>query len=284
MAELENHTESPGQLLVAARKQAGLSKADIAKQLNLAVTVINQLESDHYQGDIPDAFMRGYIRTYARALDLDEEKIVKLYSELTGNSAVPHNFIPSADVPPVTIQIGSHLLWFKLLSLVVVTVILVLGWMAYNQQSPSEEVNQQIIPGISSDPESNIIDLQATIIEQPEQENSPAIITNDALPTKAEIVEVEPVQGFIEAPQLTEAVLEFNFIKDCWVQIIDSTGEVLAVGLKTAGRRFTVSGVPPIKVVLGKPRAVSLQYNNQLVDLSIYPAGQTARFTLGEED
>jgi len=90
-------------------------------------------------------------------------------------------------------------------------------------------------------------------------------------------------QGFVETATLTDAELDFTFIDDCWIQVTDSNEEVLAVGLKNAGRRFTVSGVPPIQVVLGKPRAISLQYNNQSVDLSIYPAGQTARFSLGEK-
>ena len=75
--------------------------------------------------------------------------------------------------------------------------------------------------------------------------------------------------------------LTFNFVDDCWVKVTDKNNEVLAVGLKTKGRRFVVNGVPPINVIIGKPRAVKLTYNSQSVDLTPYPASQTARLTLG---
>ena len=75
-------------------------------------------------------------------------------------------------------------------------------------------------------------------------------------------------------------MLTFEFLGDCWVQVTDANGEVLAVGLKTQGRRFQVSGMAPIDVVLGKPREVYIAYNDEEVDLSCFPAGSTARFAL----
>ena len=96
-------------------------------------------------------------------------------------------------------------------------------------------------------------------------------------------VTIEEPQGFVESPPSLNAEIAFSFVDSCWVKVIDSNDEVLAVGLKSPGRSFVVSGVPPIDVVLGKPRAVSIQFNNQSVDLSSYPASQIARFTLGDE-
>ena len=79
MAEIEMTSNGPGELLVKARDKAGMSQADIARQLNLSLAIIEQLDTDRYSDDIPDAFIRGYIRTYARVVDLDEGKIVTLY-------------------------------------------------------------------------------------------------------------------------------------------------------------------------------------------------------------
>ncbi|PCJ46420.1 MAG: hypothetical protein COA74_13610, partial [Gammaproteobacteria bacterium] len=125
------------------------------------------------------------------------------------------------------------------------------------------------------------IDLNSKPVTRAELSNDKADNNSDSA---SQLVEQEVVTEELAQPESrpVNADLEFSFIEDCWVQVIDSDEEVLAVGLKSAGRRFSVSGVPPIRVVLGKPRAVSLQFNNELVDLTIYPAGQTARFSLGE--
>jgi len=291
MAEIENTAAGPGELLTAARKKMGLSKFDISRQLNLSPAVIEQLESNQYTDQIPDAFLRGYLRTYARAVALDEDDIVTSYSEFTGSSEVANHYVPSTDVPPVKIQVGSHMLWFKLLSVAVFIAILILGWMAYNQTDPETATTDSSVlnsPLLTEQPKNEPVQLPTNeeLTEQPVTDNAveqnviDSVVLDDVI---EEVPETELPQGFVDEPVLTDAELAFNFIDDCWVQVIDGNDEVLAVGLKSAGRRFSVSGVPPITVVLGKPRAVSLQYNNQSVDLSIYPASQTARFILGDE-
>ena len=272
MVEIDNSKVGPGKLLADARKKLGLSKPDIASQLNLSVSIIEQLESDKYKDDIPDAFLRGYIRTYARVVDLDEEEIVSLYSDLTGSVSVTYNYVPSSDVPPAKIQVSSHQLWFKMLSVIVFLVILILGWLAFRDGNDSKSISAE--QNTTNNPQpynsQSVNDTPSIQIDSTSNE-----------PQATEALAALP-RGFVDAPSLTNAELEFYFINDCWVQVVDSNNEVLAVGLKTAGRRFTVSGVPPISIVLGKPRAISLQYNNQAVDLSIYPASQSARFTLGD--
>ncbi len=302
----ENQAKGPGQLLIEARTIAGYSPADIAERLNLSESVVEQLESDHYSSNIPDAFIRGYLRTYARLVGQDESEIIELYSHMTGNTAVQSNYIPSKDVPPVNVQIGSHLLWFKLLSLAVVIVILGFGWMAYSQKNVSDELTQPITqPNTQSNqlfeaknitetvkPNKDNLTSSGSLAKSTEKTASKAVDNQEPSSINLQQTELESTEftdssqdsnqqyktDFVE-PESVE--MELTFIEDCWIKITDFNGDVLAVGLKQAGRRFTISGIPPVKVVLGKPRAVALQYDNQSVDLSIYPAGQSARFTLG---
>jgi len=271
MAEIDKQSAGPGKLLAAARSKAGLSIVDIAQRLNLSIELIGQLESDQYNCDLHDTFIRGYLRTYARSLEQDEERIVALYSQAVGNSIVRNYYTPSADVAPVKGQLGNHLLGFKVISISIVIAILVLGWIAYNPTDVDNKTAEQLI--VQPDTAEATIDQQSIVPPSTDETDQQDVAVTIA----------EPLAEIIESPILTNAELEFNFIEDCWVQVIDSNEEVLAVGLKSAGRRFVVSGVPPITVVLGKPRAISLQYNNQAVDLSIYPASQAARFILGEE-
>lgn len=304
MAEIEIEDTSPGKLLSAARKKAGLSESDIADQLNLSLAVIKELESDKNTTDIPDAFLRGYLRTYARAVGEDEEHIVALYSQAIGTSIVRNHFVPSNDVQPAKAQVGNHMLWFKALSVAVFIAILVLGWMAFSQQSTepnshdtslSQPLDSNVeaeenIAQQSADQSANSVDVDRAVTEPEPIIDAPIVNIDENITNEQVVVTdkpfIEPTTEPEASPEVVDDIegeLVFTFIEDCWVKVTDNNGEVLAVGLKTAGRRFTVSGAVPIAVVLGKPRAISLQFNDLAVDLAIYPAGQTARFSLGDD-
>lgn len=290
MAEVENRSEGPGKLLAAARNKAGLTKADIAEQLNLSATVIGRLESDNYTDDIPDAFLRGYLRTYARVVKQDEEQVIAMYTQFIGREIVQNYYVPSVDVPPVKIQLSNDVLWVRVISIGVVIVLLVLGWMAYSKSDldeataeietssnlPATEINTPAIQKSNTDR----FKTKQLTNEQPVND----IEVEDESISEIDDETIGEPRGFVEESPSQNVELAFSFIDSCWIQVIDSNDEVLAVGLKSPGRRFVVSGVPPISVVLGKPRAVSIQFNNQSVDLSSYPASQIARFTLGEEN
>lgn len=76
------------------------------------------------------------------------------------------------------------------------------------------------------------------------------------------------------------ASLIFEFDEDCWVNILDATGERIAYGVKKAGRVMPIEGVSPFEVTLGAPAGVSIKYNGEAVDLSSFPASRRAVFTL----
>jgi cytoskeleton protein RodZ len=78
--------------------------------------------------------------------------------------------------------------------------------------------------------------------------------------------------------EMTPLVLDFS--ADCWVKIVDARGEVIAVGVKRAGKHMPIAGVKPINVVLGDPSVVTLKYDNQDYDLSSYRAEKRAEIIL----
>lgn len=83
-------------------------------------------------------------------------------------------------------------------------------------------------------------------------------------------------------PQRLQLVFEFS--GDCWMNLTDATGEVVAYGVKPSGYVMPVSGVPPFEVVLGAPSVVSITVDGEAFDMSDFPAGRTARFMIGEEE
>ena len=65
-------------ILSSARKEVKWSVEDVAANLNLRIAVIEALEADDYS-DLPGpTFVRGYLRSYARLLGVDEKEVVEV--------------------------------------------------------------------------------------------------------------------------------------------------------------------------------------------------------------
>ena len=67
---------SPGEQLRKARVGYGWSLQDVAANLNLDVDVVRALESGDYAGLPEPAFIRGYLRAYARLMELDDVQLL----------------------------------------------------------------------------------------------------------------------------------------------------------------------------------------------------------------
>lgn len=68
---------TPGQILRAARLARGLSIQDVARQLRLSVRQITALEEDDYGKLSSGTFLRGFVRNYAKLLQLDPAPLLQ---------------------------------------------------------------------------------------------------------------------------------------------------------------------------------------------------------------
>jgi cytoskeleton protein RodZ len=80
--QFESQFDTPGSLLTKARSVKGLSTADIALKLRLKVHIIEALERDEVLSTISLTFTKGYVRSYAKLMGLDEAHIIELFNEL----------------------------------------------------------------------------------------------------------------------------------------------------------------------------------------------------------
>ena len=69
--------QEPGSVLREAREEAGLSEQDVADSLNLLVSHVEAMEANQFQQMNADIFVRGYVRSYARFLNLDAESLLE---------------------------------------------------------------------------------------------------------------------------------------------------------------------------------------------------------------
>jgi cytoskeleton protein RodZ len=73
-----------GALLRKERENRGLSHAQLAQMTRLREHFLVAMENEEWQDLPPSVFVKGFIRSYAKALGLDEEELLDLYK-----SAVP---------------------------------------------------------------------------------------------------------------------------------------------------------------------------------------------------
>lgn len=71
--------ESVGQRLRAAREARNLPRAEVAAALHLGESIIEALEQDARDRLPGPVFVQGYLRKYARLLDMSEEPILEAY-------------------------------------------------------------------------------------------------------------------------------------------------------------------------------------------------------------
>ncbi|MDV6315758.1 RodZ domain-containing protein [Idiomarina sp. HP20-50] len=72
-------SKGPGEILKDAREAKGLTQREVADQLRLRKQIIELLEADDYATFSTPTFIKGYLRAYAKLLDLDDTELFEAY-------------------------------------------------------------------------------------------------------------------------------------------------------------------------------------------------------------
>jgi len=78
---------NPGETLRKARESKNLAQADVAQQLNLTLSALTQVEAGAFDKLPGHTFARGYIRAYAKLLELDQDRLVADFDAYTGTDS-----------------------------------------------------------------------------------------------------------------------------------------------------------------------------------------------------
>ena len=97
----ENRQIPLGAKLQSARESMNLDRKDTAAQLRLNESVIDMIENDSFPTSMPQIFIRGYIRSYGKLLQLSEEDIQAGLTPLQPKPVIQENqqAAPSTSTP-----------------------------------------------------------------------------------------------------------------------------------------------------------------------------------------
>lgn len=294
--------QGPGHLLKEAREALNLSQEDIAARLNLRAHNIHDIETDDYDPKIPTAFIKGYLKAYARIVGLSEYDVLDAFKTLGLGEAKYANMQSFSQRTQQEAQ-NTRLTWVSYAVGISIVAALVWWWLqkpttepATSEQLVSEEL--LITPAVNTpveetfEPISSVAQESEESVEvlQPESGEEPSeqpVINQDnpeqAVEPTAQVT-AEPTPDVTAEPAVasTELSAELSFSNDCWIKVTDADGKELAIGVKKGGEKLTVSGTHPLKFIIGAPQAVTISYNNTTFDMSQFQAGKIARFQLPE--
>ena len=72
----------PGQILSDARKNMGLTQEDVATRLNFRTKLVDEIENEVFDTRVPETFNRGYLRNYAKLVNVSQEDVMASYEQL----------------------------------------------------------------------------------------------------------------------------------------------------------------------------------------------------------
>ncbi|HCG7675892.1 TPA: cytoskeleton protein RodZ [Vibrio parahaemolyticus] len=314
MTEHENTNEVPlsieaGTLLKNKRESLGMTQKQVADRLRLRVSVIEDIENNRFESQQVATFTRGYLRSYAKFVGLDE-KVVLVALEQTADVKPKEQEIEMQSFSRKT-KHEKHNSRIMLLTWVIAIVIIGISaaWWWQNQQ---ENSLAQVVAEANVETSQPSADEIADIDLMTEEEliaSSPAELaasnntasessinaaqTDEVVPAETEESTTEATQEPVavieaaeevqeESPVVPEGMtlLTMKFKADCWIQVKDTNGKTLVSGTQKPGQDVELTGKAPFKVILGAPEGVTMTFASEPVDLSGYTSGKVARFTL----
>ena len=295
--DLDRDDDGPGGAFRDAREAANVTVDEVAQTLNLSVRVVNGLESNRYE-DLPGpAFTRGYIRAYAKLLELDGDELVELFDQATLDLYVDDVVLPrqTQSIRMIPQQHPGRVLG-GIVTLIVLGAAAILWWIW-----PEDG-----FPGFTRD-ETRVVTPVETELRagggagHPAGNSTNAAVGDDVTTVEGALATMLPSDGaerVVSGQRATDVQdgaaagaardvtggdrLIFSFAQDSWVEVEDRDGATLHADLGRAGDSITVTGRAPFTIILGNAPATTLQFNGNAIALGPHTRNRIANLVLGQ--
>jgi len=269
---------SVGTLLRNARESRSLPVADIAQALKLGQRQVEALERDDWSVLPGTTFIRGFVRNYARLVDIDPAPLMERLENLL-EKPVDTLAVPAA--APARISSAS-----KSRDGLVVGIgglLLILAALAYfllpNDLTALRDAWQGLLGGTEVAVETApppAVPAQETLF--PPDTSAQQLIAPQAAP--AEGATPQPAPAVPAEAAVATSQLRFVLSQASWLEVRDRDDTVIFSQRLIAGTEQTVEGRGPLSVTIGYAPGVKLLHRGQVVNLEPHTRGDVARLVL----
>ncbi|WP_434101273.1 RodZ domain-containing protein [Haemophilus influenzae] len=289
---------SPGEIFRQTREALNLSLEDVAKEITLRPSILEQLENNEFiQKSTPSIFIKGYVRSYAKFLRLPDSVWENIVFAETEKNDLGKNARSTRAVN----QYSSHNRWIgRLTAIVFVIVIGMTGlwwWQSYQQNTQERDdlVQSYVASTENNQPATALVTTEESNKTVPETAE-PVEITNNVLPEIAQEnsvslpknneKSVSDIQSAVENPSISptlpiakgDLMIEI-LTNSSWISVKDNARHVLAQKEYKQGEILTFNG-NEFSLIVGAPSNVRITYKGENYPLKV--DGRVAKFKLSQ--
>lgn len=236
MTDNQSNYGPPGSILQEARLNAGKTVEETADALNLLIRYVEALEDNDYSRFNSPLFARGYVKAYARYMQLDEAPLLKdcerVCQRHEQSSAREKRQLGKARAP------GNA-------PLVMAIVAALLIWL----------LSVWIFNGESEEP------LEVTLLEQV-RENSVAQKNSLGHSLLDKGAESQPQTALPTQVEEQLAVVKLHFSDTVWIELRDNNGNVVLSGVQQGGKDLQLTVLGPVELGTLNWPGMSMDYND----------------------
>ena len=271
-----------GARLAAQRQSAGLSVTDVAATLRLHPNHVRAIEQEDLTRLPALAYVRGFIRSYARVVNLDPEplladlnaKLAPVRESVVDGMATDFAAARAAGRERMFPQ------WAIGIALLILIALGVIGWQATLQPAPDRQAPPEVMAVPAAAPRapaaSAVLDT-ATPAATSESAATPAAVV-EPVPAPADVAEPTVASSVTASGAAPTVLLRFNGVS--WAEVTDRSGKILLSQLSSAGAEHALDGELPLTVVIGDANFASVEVRGAAFNLQPFTRNNVARFTV----
>ena len=266
-----------GARLAAAREAAGLSVGEMAGRLRLHMNQVRALEAGDL-AQLPEAaYVRGFVRSYARSLGLDPAPLIDDLNARVGapSSSVVDGMTRTRDYSPVRAAAHEHASRSLVLGLAIVALIALgaIGWYATRPSAPEPVAAAPATPVDAS--------TVAAVQKDEPASTAPSAPAEPADSAEPPAVATEPAPAPSQPVPDAKVLLSLSFSGVSWVEVTDASGKVLLSQLARQGDVLRpAGGTPPLAVVIGDASKATVTVRGEAFKLEPVTRANVARFNV----
>ncbi len=192
-------SKGPGEILREAREAKGLEQREVADQLRLRKQIIELLEADDYSTFSTATFIKGYLRSYAKLLDLDDTELFEAY-KARGYKEVESSQMQSFSRRKKHEESDNRLMLITYVVIIIVVALVIWWWqepdLGFSEGETGTQESSEISPVNTDDEADNVGDIE--ISNQPTE---PQIEPNEDEAVLESEVETDDTNVAVESVQ-----------------------------------------------------------------------------------
>ena len=273
--ETPNSMTTPQELgakLRQHREKKGLSVGEVSERLKLPARQIDALENGEYVNLHEPVFVRGFLRSYGRFLDVDEETLNAALSHISPHDKVHH-------AGQSKFNLGNHATPKKSFPFWIIGLLLVagLGYGVYMWQAKSQQEHEK------QEAETSVLSASGVATA-----SVPSLNTNNVIvkPMTASDMQIATASSAASASAPVAAIageLVINARYRTMLTVTNAQGEVLINQIVPARSEHRFSNGAPFEVRLGYASGTTVTFNGESFNVEAARRGKSATFTVGDK-